>query len=220
MRPRDAATLIIIRDRREVLLGMRNARHVFMPHRYVFPGGGVDSGDARVACPIALPELAEQRLMQSTSKARARALAMAAVRETYEETGLILGARCQVPLRTRSPHWRAFYGAGFVPALDKLDYFARAITPPGMVRRFDARFFTVDANHVCGELDGNGELGDLHWVNLADIHTLQLAPITELVLHLLGQFLPPKDKAKGLADTARYRELIGRELVELHEPAL
>ena len=54
MRPRDAATLIIVRDTTEVLLGVRNARHVFMPHRYVFPGGRVDAGDARVPAPWSL----------------------------------------------------------------------------------------------------------------------------------------------------------------------
>ena len=46
MRPRDAATLIIIRDDREVLLGVRTAHHVFMPHCYVFPGGRVDPGES------------------------------------------------------------------------------------------------------------------------------------------------------------------------------
>lgn len=216
MKPRDASTLIIIRDGREVLLGMRNARHVFMPHRYVFPGGGVDAGDARVPAPVPLPAAVEDRLTQSVSKARARALAMAAVRETFEETGLILGSRSEHPVRTRSAHWQAFYAAGFVPALDKLDYFARAVTPPGMVRRFDARFFTVDAQYLLGDLAGNGELGDLQWVSLASASRLPLAPITRLVLELLTQLLSRSNAAAH--DTSLYHELVGRELVELHWP--
>jgi 8-oxo-dGTP pyrophosphatase MutT (NUDIX family) len=218
VRPRDAATLIIIRDQREVLLGVRNAQHVFMPHRYVFPGGRVDAGDARVSCPTELPGAEERKLRQSVTTPRARALAMAAIRETFEETGLILGRPHENPPRSRSPHWRPFYRAGFVPALDKLQYFARAITPPGLVRRFDARFFIADAADTHGELSGNGELGDLGWVPLTDVESLPLAPITQLVLGLLSQHLVPD--AARTTEAALYRELAGRELVELHWPRL
>ena len=218
MRPRDAATLIILRDRREVLLGVRNARHVFMPHRYVFPGGRVDPGDSRVFSPEKLAAAEEEKLLESVSAARARALAMAAVRETFEETGLILGNRHPEPPRSRSAHWQPFYRAGFVPALDKMTYFARAITPPGMVRRFDARFFIADARNTRGELKGNGELGDLQWVDLTEVQKLPLAPITELVLGLLTQHLVPGTAAT--TEAALYRELAGKELVELHWSAL
>lgn len=199
------------------MLGVRNAHHVFMPHRYVFPGGRVDAGDARVHAPRNLPAAEEKKLLKSVSKARARALAMAAVRETFEETGLILGhPEAEVP-RSRSPHWRPFYAAGFTPALDKLHYFARAITPPGMVRRFDARFFITDAENVHGELQGNGELGDLRWVPLVDVETLPLAPITNLVLGLLTQHLVPG--AAQTTEAALYRDLAGKELMELHWPS-
>jgi len=216
VRPRDAATLIIVRGGTEVLLGVRNAKHVFMPHRYVFPGGRVDPGDARVPCPAPLRSAVERRLANSVSKARARALAMAAVRETFEETGLILGHRMEQPPRTRSTHWQPFFRQGFVPALDKLGYFARAITPPGMVRRFDARFFTVDARHMHGDVRGNGELGDLHWVDLAEAPDLPLAPITELVLGLLTSYLPKVPDHPGAS--ALYAQLAGTELAEYHPP--
>jgi 8-oxo-dGTP pyrophosphatase MutT (NUDIX family) len=153
----------MVRDNREVLLGVRSAGHVFMPHMYVFPGGRVDAGDARVACPRKLRPEVLARLTASCSPARARALAMTAVRETFEETGLVLGHRVRTPPATRSAGWQPFFGAGFVPALDRMDYVARAITPPNEVRRYDARFFLVDADHMSGELRGNGELEDLHW---------------------------------------------------------
>ena len=218
MRPRDAATLIILREQREVLLGVRNARHVFMPHRYVFPGGRVDPGDARVPCPTNLPALEQEKLRQTVSAARARALAMAAVRETFEETGLIVGNPHPDPPRSRSVHWQPFYRTGYVPALDKLQYFARAITPPGMVRRFDARFFIADAVATQGELNGNGELGDLRWVPLTAVERLPLAPITQLVLGLLTQHLVPG--ADRTTEAALYRDLAGKELVELHWPKL
>ena len=216
MRPRDAATLIIVRGGTEVLLGVRNARHVFMPHRYVFPGGRVDPGDARVPCPAPLQSDVERRLTHSVSKARARGLAMAAVRETFEETGLILGHRTKNPPRSRSEHWRPFFRRGFVPAVDTLGYFARAITPPGMVRRFDARFFTVDARHMHGDLRGNGELGDLHWVHLEEAPELPLAPITELVLGLLTGLLPQVPDHPGASTL--YAQLAGTELAEFHPP--
>jgi 8-oxo-dGTP pyrophosphatase MutT (NUDIX family) len=216
MRPRDAATLIIVRHDKQVLLGRRNAKHLFMPHRYVFPGGKVDAGDARVPCPLPLSRDVEQRLTASVSAPRARALAMAAVRETFEETGLIVGQPSSRPPRSRSPHWQPFFNTGHVPALNRLQYFARAVTPPGMVRRFDARFFVCSADDVSGELSGNGELGHLHWVNLANAGKLQLAPITRLVLGLLAQHLDPG--AARTTEAALYRELAGRELLELHWP--
>jgi 8-oxo-dGTP pyrophosphatase MutT (NUDIX family) len=216
MRPRDAATLIIVRQDKQILLGRRNAKHLFMPHRYVFPGGAVDAGDARVPCPLPLARDVEKQLTTSVSAARARALAMAAVRETFEETGLIVGERSSRPPKSRSPHWQPFFDTGHVPALDRLQYFARAVTPPGMVRRFDARFFLCSADHVTGKLKGNGELAHLHWVSLANVGKLQLAPITQLVLGLLAQHLDPR--AASTTEAQLYRELAGRELLELHWP--
>ena len=212
MRPRDAATLIIVRRQREVLLGVRSAGHVFMPHLYVFPGGRVDPGDARVPCPLSLRPAVEDKLLRSTTRARARALAMTAVRETFEETGLVVGERPRVPVRTRSPHWKPFFDLGQVPALHRLDYVARAITPPNRVRRYDARFFMVDAKHVAGELEGNGELEDLRWVNLRGAHRLALSPITELVLRLLRRRI---DGEPEKADQVPFfRQLNGKELIE------
>ncbi len=214
MRPRDAATLIIVRDNREVLLGVRSAGHVFMPHKYVFPGGRVDAGDARVPCPVELRPEVERKLTQSTTAARARALAMTAVRETFEETGLVLGGKSTVAVHTSSLHWQPFFDLGVVPALDKLEYVARAITPPNRVRRYDARFFLVDARYVTGELKGNGELEDLRWVSLAAANRLALSPITELVLNLLERRLT--GATSSLDGVPFYRELHGKELIE-HE---
>ncbi len=212
LRPRDAATLIIVRDNREVLLGVRSAGHVFMPHLYVFPGGRVDAGDARVSSPVALRPAVEKKLIRNTSPARARALAMTAVRETFEETGLILGHATEDLPRTQSEHWKPFFETGHVPALDKLEYVARAITPPNRVRRYDARFFLVDAAHLSGELKGNGELEDLHWVDVDKAMQLDLSPITELILQLLDKRL------RGLADDLPgiplYRARGGREEIE------
>ncbi|MGI9294624.1 MAG: NUDIX hydrolase, partial [Pseudomonadales bacterium] len=209
MKPKDAATLIIVRDNREVLLGVRSSRHVFMPHKYVFPGGRVDAGDARVASPVSLRQEVVSKLTANATPARAKALAMTAVRETFEETGLILGHSVPTPPVTRSRGWQPFFAHGYVPALDRLDYVARAITPPNRVRRFDARFFLVDAAHMSGRINGNGELEHLHWAPLKSATDLDLSPITELVLDLL------KDSLAGNTTNPNesvplYRELYGK----------
>jgi 8-oxo-dGTP pyrophosphatase MutT (NUDIX family) len=201
-----------VRNKREVLLGVRSADHVFMPHMYVFPGGRVDAGDARVNCPVDLRPVVKQRLLRTLSPARARALAMTAVRETWEETGLLLGHPCREPLQTRSPHWRPFFAEGVVPALDRLDYVARAITPPGQVRRYDARFFLADAAHASGVLRGNGELEDLRWVDINEAHQLALSPITAMVLELLEQRI--RGKVQTLARVPSYRERNGRTTID------
>ena len=87
-----------------------------------------------------------------------------------------------------------------------------------MTRCSDARFFVADARDARGELKGNGELGDLQWVDLTEVQKLPLAPITELVLGLLTQHLVPGTVAT--TEAALYRELAGKELVELHWSAL
>ncbi len=188
-RIRDAATLILIRDGREVLLGRRSAKHVFMPDRFVFPGGRVDPGDGRVPQPVKLRTAVEEKLTRGCTTHRAGALAMAAVRETFEETGLLLGHPCDSPPTTRSTHWRGFYSRGYVPALDCMDYVARAITPPGRVRRFDARFFLADAARAQGSLRGNGELEELAFVPLDEVQELPLAIVTSMLFELLREEL-------------------------------
>ncbi|MCX2981107.1 NUDIX hydrolase [Halieaceae bacterium IMCC14734] len=211
LRPRDAATLIVVRDQREILVGVRSAGHVFMPHLYVFPGGRVDAGDARVPSPVQLraPEL--NKLTKTLSPARARALAMTAVRETYEETGLILGRPTKQPPSTSSPHWQPFFETGHVAALDRLRYVARAITPPNPLRRYDARFFLADAKHCSGQLRGNGELEDLRWVTLKQAARLELSPVTELVLELLGNKLL---QGRSSSRVPLYWSRFGRERID------
>ena len=197
VRPRDAATLIILRrDRRhpEVLMGKRAASHKFMPNKFVFPGGRVDPGDSRIRPPHDLHPAVLSRLCVGCSENKARALALAAIRETYEETGLLVGEPETPTLRSRSPQWAAFLRHDVNPRLDVLHYIARAITPPHRNRRFDARFFMVDAEHIQGDVherpEGSGELLDLHWVTLKRAQDLpQLPIITRTVLHELERRL-------------------------------
>ncbi|MEH6581581.1 MAG: NUDIX hydrolase [Halioglobus sp.] len=190
VRPRDAATLIIVRsdgNQPRILMGKRAAGHKFMPNKFVFPGGKVDAGDGRLQPPHDLhPAVMRRLLAEGCSPSRARALAMAAIRETWEETGLVLGEPDTPTLQSRSPHWREFLKFGVNPRLDGLHYIARAITPPYRTRRFDARFFMADAEQIQGEVhdtpEGSGELLGIHWVSMKDAQALELPTITRMVL--------------------------------------
>src|SRR6516162_3124495 len=92
LKPRDSATLILI-DRSEsvpkVLLGRRHERHRFMPGKFVFPGGRIEPTDRKMAFASPLNDSHVQRLMQHVqhpSRAKTLAYALAAIRETHEET--------------------------------------------------------------------------------------------------------------------------------------
>src|ERR1700716_320531 len=193
-RPKDAATLILV-DRTKatakVLVGKRHDKVVFMPGKYVFPGGRVDKSDNRV--PVAAPisgEL-EANLLKGSPKiatSRARALAVAAIREACEETGLCLGRKVDKPVKLEGA-WAPFTEASLLPDPSSLFLIARAITPPGRVRRFDTRFFTADASaithHVPGVIHPEAELVELVWVEigsrpLADLHAMTKNVLNEL----------------------------------------
>jgi 8-oxo-dGTP pyrophosphatase MutT (NUDIX family) len=186
LRPKDAATLALVRQGRagpEVLMGERSAKHVFMPHLYVFPGGRVDRADSYVKPITGLRPDVARGLVRSCSPRRAQALALAAIRETFEETGLIVGTPHNGDAPRRVPEgWRDYYASGMAPALHTLTYVARAITPPGRARRFHARFFFADGGQVHGALKSNGELLNLHWVPIAEAFDLNIRAITARVL--------------------------------------
>jgi 8-oxo-dGTP pyrophosphatase MutT (NUDIX family) len=202
LRPRDAATLIIVRrdppGAPRVLMGKRHGDHAFMPNKFVFPGGRVDPADCRVAPVGDLEPVVRDKLMARMrgvpSPARARGLAMAAVRETFEEVGIIIGqaARQEAPA-TRSAAWRAFHETGHRPDLSAMRLFARAITPPGRTRRFDTRFFIAEAS-AAANLDrpvraASSELLDPYWVTIDEARGLDLPSITADILRRLGEAL-------------------------------
>jgi len=193
LRPRDAATLILV-DRSDggarVLLGKRHAGHAFMPNKYVFPGGAVDPADRRMSVATPLDPRVEAKLLAATrrpSPSLARALALAAIRETFEETGLAVGINDGgAPRRAPEGAWTRFAATGVAPALDRLDLVARAITPPGRSRRYDARFFVADAALIAFRAEGvvhdEAELVELIWTPLEEALRLDLALITRAVL--------------------------------------
>ncbi|MGR3436501.1 MAG: NUDIX hydrolase [Shimia sp.] len=182
---RDAATVILLRDAPgapKVLMGQRGAAAAFMPSLFVFPGGAVDPGDGAV--PLgALSEPCRGRL-EEAGGAASGALAAAAIRELWEETGLALGR--PGTWRDPPPDWADFAARGLVPDASALRFVFRAITPPGRPRRFDARFFVADAAALAGDPDdlsgASGELSFLRWVPLDAIREVTMPFITEVVL--------------------------------------
>jgi 8-oxo-dGTP pyrophosphatase MutT (NUDIX family) len=202
MRPRDAATLILVRLKGrtpEVLMGCRAAKSAFMPNRYVFPGGRVDKADAHIPIATALDRHVKERLLKAATLQRAQALGVAAVRETFEETGLILGKPLKngAPKKDYGEHWKGFLDQGMAPALDSLDLIARAVTPPGRPRRFNARFFMARAEDASGEIRHSSEMGDVRWVKLNEARELPLPTITGLILGEIGRLIKePPDRKK------------------------
>ncbi len=211
-RPQDAASLLILdfsASEPRILMGRRHGGHAFLPGKFVFPGGRVDRGDSRVKVSSDLhPEILRRLLVEMPGRAtpaRARALALAAIRETHEETGLVIRETSSSsgtatsdttyhPLTTATPHrsadqrsrsasWQRCFAHGVSPCLDRLAFLARAITPPRRPRRYDTRFFCLDARHVHeGMAETDGELLDVTWLPLSDAKKADIAPVTRIIL--------------------------------------
>jgi 8-oxo-dGTP pyrophosphatase MutT (NUDIX family) len=153
-------------DGLEVLLLRRNERAGFVPGFYVFPGGRVDPGDSVPAALARLdgltPERAAERLGLVNADPPAVAYYVAAMREAFEETGILVGARApssprDTPSGAEARATRAREGLladriGFAEALalmdcrvpgDALEYLAHWITPEWEPRRYDTRFFAA-----------------------------------------------------------------------------
>ena len=195
-RPKDAATLILVRrdaSAPRVLMGKRSGRHDFMPDKYVFPGGRVDPQDSRV---VSYTELAPQEDARLRFQARRvpRAFALTAIREPFEETGLLIGREAEMPAKAPSG-WQPLYDLDIAPCLENLQFIGRAITPPYRPKRFDARFFMADAEKLLIDdrppLDG-AELHDLQWVTLTDAMALDLPSVTRFMLHEIEDRLSGK----------------------------
>lgn len=195
--PKDAATLIIIdrgKPEPRVLMGRRHHGHKFMPGKFVFPGGRIEAVDRFMTVASALhPTVAGKLLAQTRrpSLSRGRALALAAVRETFEETGLLVGGKAPaIAAAVPEGAWSAFVGQNVLPDLSSLHFVARAITPPRRPKRFDTRFFAVDAQMIAGEVGGiigpEAELVELAWVSLDEATQLDLPTITRVVLKELA----------------------------------
>jgi 8-oxo-dGTP pyrophosphatase MutT (NUDIX family) len=159
--PRDAATVILVREDAsgiEAFLLRRTAELEFAPGAYVFPGGSVDARDADPGVGWAGPGPADFAALLDVSPDRARALVCAAVRETFEESGVLLAGPSQDELAGDSAVLAADRHAlltgsaslaevlarrGLILRTDLLTPWARWITPEASPRRFDTWFFAA-----------------------------------------------------------------------------
>jgi 8-oxo-dGTP pyrophosphatase MutT (NUDIX family) len=170
VRPKRSASLILI-DRSgpelRVLLGRRGSDQRFMPNKYVFPGGKTDQSDHRAELTAELREQDRARLLKALGKKASpsgtRAIAVSAIRETWEETGLLLRAD-----------------------LSLLRLVARAVTPPIYPHRYDTHFFAAFCDEALHEasagLTASDELMDLDWHSFSAAKNLALPDITRIIL--------------------------------------
>ena len=219
VRPRDAASLIVLRRGRRglaCLMGRRREDARFLPGFFVFPGGAVEGAD-RVARPASRLDLAHLGAMGvGGNAAAATALATAAVRETWEETGVMIATPGDVGAAPGTT-FDEMRRRGVAPALGRLVYLGRAITPARHPIRFHARFFLTLVGHGrnglrddargagpgggfgdgvsggdgldVGDLDGDGELDRLCWVPLADVASLPTVDVTRFMARFAGEII-------------------------------
>lgn len=167
-------------------MGQRGTGAVFMPEKVVFPGGAVDPEDWGLPFPTPLDPDSARRLALEAAPGLAAPVALAGIRELWEEAGLRLALPSAEPPPALPPGWQDFAAGGFRPHTKAMRFVFRAITPPGRPRRFDARFFLVEARQVADPTDdfaaASGELGSLRWLPLAATQDLPLPFVTGIVL--------------------------------------
>lgn len=215
---RDAASVILVRDRAtrpRVLMGQRSRNAAFMPGVFVFPGGAVDEEDARIPLHSNVNTTCRQRLCEGGDNRLATALQAAAIREVSEETGLLLG-RSGNWSEPAPRGWEVFHQNTCLPCASDFRFVFRAITPHGAPRRFDARFFLVDADTAVhgGSLDdfsgAADELSGLSWIPLDEVSSLRIAFITTLALETATPLMAHDDSPADVPCIAGEREQLLR----------
>ena len=189
---RDAASIILLRHQQEspeILMGKRGINAVFMPNKYVFPGGSLETCDFELPLNSNHQIRNFEKLSIQTERDLGQPLVNCALRELEEETGI----------RIKSKDLQN-YTMGFI---------LRAITPPGMTRRFDTRFFLCKSNEMFEYnqynyfCNASGELSDLQWFGLEEALRLDLPNITRNVILLVSDII---GKSLELQRLPFYRE--------------
>ena len=201
---RDASTVILVRKKDNsnyVLMGQRGKNAVFMPSKYVFPGGAVDPQDSDIELAGQLSKNVSTLLDSNSNNEISKALSVAAIRELWEEAGLRLCQKVSKVVKTPSG-WEDFCSGKYLPDASNLQFVFRAVTPPGRPRRFDARFFLCNAETVYGSLDdfsaASTELNHLQWIDIKEVNKLNLPFITEVVLNEVREIIKSGRNKKGI----------------------
>ena len=201
----DAASILLVDETGaapRVLMGLRQASNVFLPGKWVFPGGRLEPGDAMASSIGKLHPGDEHALVQdllptTPAQSVAKALAHAAVRELFEETGHALGVR-STGASTDGPvnGWETWHAVGLMPCISSLRFIARAITPPGRPRRYDTRFFVARRQETIENAGtADGEFADLNWFSIEQAQALDLPNITRRILADLDDLLKSRDES-------------------------
>ncbi|MGQ0846187.1 MAG: NUDIX hydrolase [Sporichthyaceae bacterium] len=219
---RDAATVALLRDTPagvEVYTLRRQQKMAFAPGMYVFPGGSVDERDAHASIAWAGPPASFWAEAFAVSEDLARALVCAAVRETFEESGVLLAGSdaSSVVADTSGPDWEADRVAliaqqvSFAEFLDRRGLCLRAdllrpwahwITPRAEPRRFDTRFFVAAMPAGQRTREFGEEADQVEWIRPAEAierwraEDLAMMPPTLITMAELGEF---PDAATALA---------------------
>lgn len=200
--PRHAASLVLVRDGEngpEVLMGRRPMGARFMPGIYVFPGGAVETQDFDLETDRPLEAHVAERVQRQADKRLAQALGWTAIRETWEETGVMLAASGAATGAPGCPALEYCAASDLTPDLSALDYLMRAVTPAYVPMRFNTRFFIADGAGIHGSLQACDELEDVGWWRFEDALNLTIVNVTELVLETAQRYWrekPPPDSAR------------------------
>jgi 8-oxo-dGTP pyrophosphatase MutT (NUDIX family) len=206
--PRRAATVVLMRDAPdgfEVYTQRRASTMAFAPNMYAFPGGSVDPRDADQGVGWVGPEPAEWAARLGVSEPDARAVVCAAVREVFEECGVLLAGpdESTVVGDVTGDSWEAARRAllarevalvellnslGLVVRSDLLAPWARWVTPEFEPRRFDTFFFVAVLPAAQATRDVGGEADHTVWVRPADAESLPMLPPTWHTLHTLAGY--------------------------------
>lgn len=182
--PRPAATVLLVRDAEsgfEVLMTRRSSAASFAPGAFVFPGGALDQADAS-------PEAGALSLARETQSDEQRAFSIAAIREAFEELGVLLAYRADGSLADSTDVKRleragrdflAQIGQfGYRLAVDQVWWLCHWITDRDLPKRFDARFFVARMPQGQVPVADEGETFEPVWV----------APADALARHARGEF--------------------------------
>lgn len=198
-RPRLASTIVLYkgsRDNPKILMGQRSPRNDFMPSVFVFPGGRVDRSDSYAPYDGDLSARTERILEAAYSPRKARACVLAAIRETWEETGLMLGKPVKWSKNVNDPSWDAFRQADMIPDLSGIEAFGRAITPPHRHKRYDTWFFIQKFEGDGTNISDSGELSNVGWYDWTEIESLKMQRATTMMLAVVKDYMSrtrPKD---------------------------